>query len=229
MCRECFDVAEAGPSNSSAQTRPSQEVDTPNRRRRRGESFQGGRSVPLNYAPSFTPNHHSHQPHHQHIHGPPRPKLKETDYCPICTAPLPPIGPNNDESAREAHIEGCIRRVEASTSPSPPSDRQGTPQSSHPGAARSPVRGRPQRSHSQAARMLVYNATEADELDADGERQECVICLEEFEKGEKMARLECLCRYHWGCIVGWLEKRRASGGTGVGQNGGDCPVHAMRE
>lgn len=44
--------------------------------------------------------------------------------------------------------------------------------------------------------MLVYKATEKDCVGEDGEVAECVICFEEFEPGDEMGRLECLCRFH---------------------------------
>jgi hypothetical protein len=45
-------------------------------------------------------------------------------------------------------------------------------------------------------RMLVYRAGEKDYMGDDGEPQECVICFEEFEPGEELGRLECLCKFH---------------------------------
>ncbi|KAI9659147.1 MAG: hypothetical protein M1821_002107 [Bathelium mastoideum] len=47
-----------------------------------------------------------------------------------------------------------------------------------------------------ATRMLVYRASEKDCVDENGGTQECVICFEEFEEGEEMGRLECLCKFH---------------------------------
>lgn len=48
----------------------------------------------------------------------------------------------------------------------------------------------------------MWKATERDEA-------ECVICFEEFEVGQDVARLECLCRYHkvslYFCsLVSWM-------------------------
>ena len=64
-----------------------------------------------------------------------------------------------------------------------------------------------------ATRMLVYRASEKDCVDEDGQAQECVICFEEFEEGQEMGRLECLCKFHkvsevssavyTGCIQLW--------------------------
>uniref|UniRef100_A0A8W8K3V6 E3 ubiquitin-protein ligase ZNRF1 n=1 Tax=Magallana gigas TaxID=29159 RepID=A0A8W8K3V6_MAGGI len=45
------------------------------------------------------------------------------------------------------------------------------------------------------------------------DKGECVICFEELEKGDTIARLPCLCVYHKGCIDKWFEKNRS------------CPEH----
>lgn len=44
--------------------------------------------------------------------------------------------------------------------------------------------------------MVPYVATEKDCMDEDGNEAECVICFEEFEAGDKMARLVCWCKFH---------------------------------
>lgn len=58
--------------------------------------------------------------------------------------------------------------------------------------------------------MFPYKATEKDCVDD----AECTICLEEFEVGVGMARLECLCRFHSRCIREWFVNHP-----------GRCPVH----
>jgi hypothetical protein len=58
--------------------------------------------------------------------------------------------------------------------------------------------------------MFPYKATEKDCIDD----AECTICLEEFEVGVDMARLECLCRFHLKCIREWFV-----------DHPGRCPVH----
>lgn len=58
--------------------------------------------------------------------------------------------------------------------------------------------------------MFPYRATEKDCVDS----AECTICLEEFEVGVDMARLECLCRFHRRCIMAWFERHP-----------GQCPMH----
>ncbi|GAA5980401.1 hypothetical protein JCM10908_001642 [Rhodotorula pacifica] len=47
--------------------------------------------------------------------------------------------------------------------------------------------------------------------------EDCNICWTEFEVGDKMARLVCLCTFHEKCLSGWLAR------------GNSCPVHALRE
>lgn len=55
--------------------------------------------------------------------------------------------------------------------------------------------------HSHAARgMFPYIATEKDCIEEDGNDAECVICFEEFQAGDKMARLVCWCKFHEVCI-----------------------------
>lgn len=58
--------------------------------------------------------------------------------------------------------------------------------------------------------MFLYKASEKDCVDD----AECTICLEEFEVGVGMARLECLCRFHAKCIREWFV-----------DHPGRCPVH----
>ncbi|XP_069113137.1 E3 ubiquitin-protein ligase ZNRF2-like [Argopecten irradians] len=45
------------------------------------------------------------------------------------------------------------------------------------------------------------------------DKGECVICLDDLEQGDTIARLPCLCIYHKGCIDKWFEKNRS------------CPEH----
>ncbi|KAF3171120.1 hypothetical protein TWF788_010007 [Orbilia oligospora] len=183
----------------------------------------------------------------------PQPRLKETDYCPICMTVLPPPNPvTKDESAREAHIQQCIenavgspevsRRRSTSGTPSNPASLANNTMSSQPARALSTTPSQDQtQTHAPGSersrrntvsnraggsgRMVVYTATEKDtfamgnDAEADGQKAECVICFEEFEAGDSIARLECFCRYHKKCITDWFNRRMD----------GQCPVHAMNE
>lgn len=64
-----------------------------------------------------------------------------------------------------------------------------------------------------SSRMISFLATR---LDTTGDDNECIICMEDFEEGVEMARLECLCKYHKKCIDGWFYKHP-----------GRCPVHGQ--
>lgn len=88
---------------------------------------------------------------------------------------------------REAHISQCIQDAEFSGSPD--------------------VRRR----HN---RMIVDTIPEKASNDNLGE---CVICLEEYEPGDRIGRLECLCFFHERCILDWFTRKGP----------GSCPVHSV--
>lgn len=54
---------------------------------------------------------------------------------------------------------------------------------------------------------LTYN----EDVLAD-DKGECVICFEELEKGQTIARLPCLCIYHKPCIDEWLTRSQSCPG-----------------
>lgn len=54
---------------------------------------------------------------------------------------------------------------------------------------------------------LTYNE---DVLTDD--KGECIICFEELEKGQTIARLQCLCIYHKHCIDDWLTRSQSCPG-----------------
>ncbi|KAF3894632.1 RING-type domain-containing protein [Trichophyton interdigitale] len=122
----------------------------------------------------------------------PRRTITERDICPVCNHIFPPQSPGNDEDAREAHIRVCIERHAARR---PGASNQSTP--------------------SERLRMLTFVATEKDCLGTDGVQSECSICMEEYEVGAELARLECLCKFHKTCILGWFDRKE------------ECPVHKV--
>jgi hypothetical protein len=141
----------------------------------------------------------------------PRRQIAEEDECPICGSELPPKGPDGDETAREGHIQDCVQAHEYVPTPPArpvvnPLDNGASASTSAPSASSTSL---PANSLSSASgsgplrqrrmtggRMLVYHATEKDCLGEDEEPQECVICFEEFDEGDEMGRLECLCKFH---------------------------------
>ncbi|KAK2804502.1 hypothetical protein FQN50_006577 [Emmonsiellopsis sp. PD_5] len=144
------------------------------------------RNRPLPLPPSGDPS----RPY-PHYH---RPHIDENDICPICNRILPARAADGSEAAREAHIRSCIEGHGQPTAPS------GT---------------RTQQPPSGPVRMLPFTATEKDCMGQDGMPEECTICMEEYEVGATLARLECLCKFHKACIVGWLERKQ------------ECPVHKV--
>ncbi|KAK1000431.1 hypothetical protein LTS01_004993 [Friedmanniomyces endolithicus] len=157
----------------------------------------------------------------------PRPihEVREEDECPVCGAEFP----SGDVLAREAHIQDCIAARFSSTPSSssmprpppqqpqhPPPDQQAAPEPSSVATGSTPpttaalLRPRAQ-SAFRPRGMALYTATEKDCLDSSGETQECVICFEEFQPGDELGRMECLCKFHRGCIRGWWDVQAQRG------------------
>lgn len=118
----------------------------------------------------------------------------ELNECPVCGMDLSKFKEEGGE--REKHINGCLTAQEF-----------GSPIASG---------GMMKRDKN---RMLVYSIP----LDADmsetviNDDNECVICLEDFQPGDKLARLECLCCFHYKCIKDWIKKKGYC----------ECPVHSL--
>lgn len=133
---------------------------------------------------------------------PPPPQIAEDDECPVCHRELPSRDLPNYEALRESHITICISSHSAYIG-------GGTPTETPDGGAAPPI-GTPPPFAMRRTGMFPYVATEKDCVDS----AECTICLEEFEVGNRMARLECLCRFHRSCISAWFINHP-----------GRCPVH----
>ncbi|KAK4150347.1 FYVE zinc finger-domain-containing protein [Chaetomidium leptoderma] len=141
---------------------------------------------------------------------PPRPQIAEEDECPVCHRELPPRTLPNFESLREAHITTCITSHSRygggpATTTTTTTTTPGGGDGDDPNLLLLPSVSPPRRTG-----MFPYTATEKDCVDS----AECSICLEEFEAGVAMARLECLCRFHRACINAWWERHP-----------GRCPMH----
>lgn len=125
--------------------------------------------------------------------------VSERDICPICGNRFPPLDEDHPVESREAHIRQCIDGYGANRgSPSSQASTQEAPPQSPP-----------------VARMLAFVATEKDCLGEGGNIAECTICMEDYEVGQVLSRLECLCKFHKDCIVDWFERKA------------ECPVHKV--
>jgi hypothetical protein len=157
---------------------------------------------------------------------PPRRQVKEEDECPVCGEEMPP-----GEAMRAEHIQDCIstrfsstptRSTAAPVSPglSPPtSSTRPVASTSTSLPAVSTLGSRPRAPSYRPRGMAVYLATEKDCTTGDGEPQECVICFEEFQAGDELGRMECLCKFHRACIRQWWDTK----GTG------SCPTHQLHD
>lgn len=150
----------------------------------------------------------------------PRREVREEDECPVCGTEMPP-----GEALREAHIQECIAaRFSSTPSQQPrsaPPAAQAIASAPPPREATSntPEGSRPRATSYRPRGMALYRATEKDCTTEDGEPQECVICFEEFEEGDEMGRMECLCKFHRACIRQWWNTK--------GQ--GSCPTHQLHD
>ena len=134
----------------------------------------------------------------------PQRQTAEEDECPVCGNELPPRGQDGDETARIQHVEECIALHSGSSPPAPPqantSEQTSTSLPAQRTRGMSSAAGNGEGSSNRMSlnmRGLVpYVATEKDCVDEEGNEAECVICLEDFEAGDKMARLVCWCKFH---------------------------------
>ena len=108
----------------------------------------------------------------------------------MCNLIMPPPARNGSEEARERHIRECIGRLSAQTQAGDSSPA-------------TPVG------------MIHFQATEKDCIGEDGTPQECTICMEEYQVGGQLTRLECFCKFHKACIVDWFQRKQ------------ECPVHKV--
>ncbi|KAK3950943.1 FYVE zinc finger-domain-containing protein [Pseudoneurospora amorphoporcata] len=148
-----------------------------------------------------TPRSHSHHHHHHQQHH----IIPEEDECPVCHRELPSRNLANSETLRESHINQCITSHSAYNGGARPAATEESGEGSSGTNSSSLPPAPPRRTG-----MFPYTATEKDCVDS----AECTICLEEFEPGVAMARLECLCRFHRACISAWWERHP-----------GRCPMH----
>ena len=136
----------------------------------------------------------------------PAAEVSEEDLCPVCGRRFPMLSNEHTQDHREEHVRECIAGYGASPVAVPvPREAQQADLRQQPPP--------PPRPSPAAARMLPFTATEKDCLGEDGSVAECTICMEEYEVGQFLARLNCFCKFHKSCIVDWFERKM------------ECPVH----
>lgn len=136
--------------------------------------------------------------------------VPEEDSCWICGQELASRILPDWENQRSIHVSSCVDRATQGPSSQPahsspaPADNGATAEGPDNTSTVSLT------SSYRQSGLFAYTASEKDCVDD----AECTICLEDFEVGADMGRLECLCRFHYMCIKRWWEKKD-----------GQCPVH----
>ncbi|KAJ5895634.1 hypothetical protein N7495_007325 [Penicillium taxi] len=128
-------------------------------------------------------------------------KVREEDECPICKIEF--LATERIEE-RESHIRDCISHY-------------GSPVPNTEGPS---IRGRLSSPAPHEPFQVNFKATEKDCI-GEGPAIECSICLEDYEVGQGMIRLECLCKFHHKCLIGWWKRR------GPATLPKECPVHKI--
>ncbi|RKF60224.1 putative fyve zinc finger protein [Erysiphe neolycopersici] len=159
-----------------------------------------------------------------------RPQISEADECWICHEELPSNSLEDFEELRTAHVSACVRHaIQLASGSRKVNDayvprggnlsEQGAENITNYSGDLASMRANPQHNGLSAGFKLErerrtgvfpYKATEKDCIDD----AECAICLEEFEIGIEMGRLECFCRFHLKCIRDWFKTQS-----------GQCPIH----
>ncbi|CCD24083.1 phosphatidylinositol-3-phosphate-binding ubiquitin-protein ligase NDAI_0C04230 [Naumovozyma dairenensis CBS 421] len=161
------------------------------------------------------------------------PSAGEETFCPVCNLILSQF--QNEELAA-AHVEDCIRNAElahkassSSSSPSRAKSRNRPKMLVYKVSATSGKNHILDTDHTIPDNNKVGNRNEAERT--EGNLQECPICFEDIEIGEKVARLECLCVFHYHCIKSWIKKKehqlkespQPNGTAEINRN--FCPFH----
>ncbi|KAK4542877.1 hypothetical protein LTR36_006066 [Oleoguttula mirabilis] len=180
---------------------------------------------------------------------PPKPKrqVREEDECPVCGTELPPGEQGRETHVEQCIADRFSSSAPSARRPPPAPITDGLPTTSTttsttstgggpnaadvptasasastpppPSHAHPPPPNRPRTTSYRPRGMALYRATEKDCTTEDGEPQECVICFDEFQPGDEMGRMECLCKFHRACIRRWWETKGA----------GSCPTHQLHE
>ncbi len=153
---------------------------------------------------------HSTQNHNAHTTSP---VIDEESLCPVCGKVLYHLSVTDKES----HIDKCLTKLNNDQpTQSPPWMRNRMVTYTLDG----PLKVKRSHNHSNSLTEKSQGAESIYSVETTSSRSttsnECVICFEEFEKGDKVARLECLCVYHHDCIKTWFSRKGE----------GNCPVHA---
>ncbi|KAI8923478.1 hypothetical protein BC831DRAFT_470839 [Entophlyctis helioformis] len=142
----------------------------------------------------------------------PRDRRSVMAECPVCQRDLGGL----TDAETERHVAGCLESVARSFSP-PKGDGVGGGASGAGGASGGADDTGGRSSGASGRAVVKGNRYLVQVLDHDMEDTECTICFEEFVKGQRIARLNCLCVFHEACIKEWFTNRTYGKRM--------CPVH----
>lgn len=132
------------------------------------------------------------------------PAVPEQDLCPVCGRRFAPLSVEQPLETREAHIRHCIESYRVSSVQPQANSPVNLATSQEPPLPQLPA---------PVTRMVEFTSTEKDCFDADGGIAECTICMEDYQVGEVLVRLDCFCKYHKHCLLNWFGHKM------------QCPVH----
>ncbi|CCE63212.1 hypothetical protein TPHA_0E01180 [Tetrapisispora phaffii CBS 4417] len=138
-------------------------------------------------------------------------ETNDEDHCPICYYDLMNY---ENELDRTTHLDECIQNA----SKSQQHQNLGNNEDGNPLSFRNKYKNR----------MLVFRVRDNKTKKSSEDEDECPICFETMEPGEKIARLECLCVFHYTCIKSWMKKKIQKTKESQGKippNANFCPLH----
>ncbi|KAJ3351741.1 hypothetical protein GGF32_004096 [Allomyces javanicus] len=152
--------------------------------------------------------------------------------CPACMRPLAGMP---SQSARERHLSECLAQPSAAAATAAAArytidvwgggsgSRGGTPPSATVRAALMvplPESDVESDSDDEEDAGVIDPTSAAPSTVASGlvdPHTECLICYEPFVAGDQVARMSCLCVFHWDCLRAWFDKHGVP----------ECPVHLL--
>lgn len=141
----------------------------------------------------------------------------DNSLCPVCGTGLVKFAKEKD---KEHHIAQCLDRAQFGKSKNSQPNRmliyRIPERTATPNTSTSPDTAETTSPSTPPSSTPAPTAAVAPGI---GGTAECVICFEEFQPGDRVGRLECLCVYHEQCILGWFQRKGM----------GSCPVHAVQQ
>ncbi|POY70867.1 hypothetical protein BMF94_6044 [Rhodotorula taiwanensis] len=122
--------------------------------------------------------------------------------CPVCEMALGGLA-NSEE--RERHVDACCRGLGAGGGGTTSSTAGGAAGAE--GAATRGIGGSGLEPRKQKREHVVFvsDAKTVPKDEKTGEALECIMCFDEFEAEQRLARLSCYCLFHEACIESYWE------------------------